>query len=251
MSGILLFCLALLQLIPAQVNTEKFRSMIDSTSFSGYTAFDFYMRTGNVDLKEIGLSGRLDYRKRNSVLFFIFDVEYGWQNKIQYSDQALGHLRYMYDWIPAIKPEAFIQTDFNTARLLVSRFLAGAGARVSLFHNINTSLWFGTSIFKENESYDLPANAVHSKTANVYRWSNYLSCRYLKLGLLEISGVLYYQPQFDAFDDYRILNENHLRLELSRWFSITMSINIRYDSLPPDEIDTLDTRTRIGFGFKF
>jgi hypothetical protein len=235
----------------AQINTEKFRSMIDSIGFSGYTTFDFYLRTGNVDLREIGLSGRLDYRSTSSVVFFIFDGDYGWQNKKQYSNEALVHLRYLYDWKPVIKPEVFLQTDYNKARLLVARLLGGAGVRFNLFHGVNASFWMGTSLFQEFESYDLPSDVSHSKHLAVMRWSNYFSFRYFKTGLIELSGVLYYQPQIDAFKDYRMLNENYIRLELAKWFSLTISINIRFDSLPPDGIDNLDTRTKIGFGFKF
>jgi hypothetical protein len=238
-------------LLRGQVNTEKFRSTVDTVGFNGYTLFDLYVRTGNVALTEIGLSSRLDYHTASSVTFFIIEGEYGWQNKEQYSNEALVHLRHVYYWLPHMMPEIFIQFDYNKARLLLKRSLGGAGLRSTLFRQYNSGAWFGTSVFKEYSSFDLPPEALHPQSMNVIRWSNYLSLRYSRNELIELSCVLYYQPRIDAIKDYHILNENQVRILFSKWFSLTISTNIRYDSVPPNEIDTLDTRTKIGFGFRF
>jgi hypothetical protein len=235
--------------ITAQVNTEKFRSESDASRIGGFALLDLYARRGNVNIAEIGLSGRIDYRGNLSKIFLIVESEYGWQDKKQYSDEALLHLRYLHDVTPNLKPELFIQGDYNKARLLLSRMLGGGGVRIRLLQRVNSSYWFGISIFKEYESYNLPSTAIHPKETHTIRWNNYLSFRYAKSEIFELSGVLYYQPSISAFNDHRILNENFLRINFTRRFSLTLSINFRFDSKPPDEIETLDTRVRIGLGY--
>ena len=105
--------------------------------------------------------------------------------------------------------------------------------------------------FKEIEEYDLTARDHHPEHTSVVRWNNYLSVMYTKSGNIEFSGVLYYQPRLNAFNDYRVLNENFLRIILTKRLSLTVTVTLHYDSEPPDEIEKLDTRSRLGFGFKF
>jgi hypothetical protein len=240
-----------MNLATAQVNTEKFRSAGDSLSFNGYALFDLYLRSGNVSLAEIGLSGRVSHRSASSVTFLIVEGEYGWQNKNQYSNEGLLHLRYVYFWLPDLMPEVYMQYDYNKARLLLSRIVGGAGLRFNLFRTHNNAAWFGTSVFKEYDLFDLPPDAAHPQKMDIFRWSNYLSVSYNINETLELSCVLYYQPKLDVLRDYHILNENFLRILFSKWISLTIGTNLRFDSDPPDEINTLDARTKIGFGFRF
>jgi len=64
-------------------------------------------------------------------------------------------------------------------------------------------------------------------------------------------GVLYYQPIFNKFSDFRILSENSLAVALTELLSLSLNCRIRHDSNPPDGIKETDTKTDFGITLKF
>ncbi len=249
--AILIFiCLSNIK-ITAQVNTEKYRTPLETLGFSGYGKIDISAQTGNTDLQEMNLSGRLDWENKSTHIFLIGQGEYGWKDKISFSDQALLHLRYVHSLNSFLKGEIFTQVNYDKAILLDFRSLEGAGLRIKIFKDSVNEFWFGTAYMFEHEKYKLPPNSVHKHVENISRWSNYLSYNLYINDNAQLLSVIYYQPAFSNFNDNRILTETSLLVNITDKLGITAGFNLRYDSKPPDTIKSTDTKTTFGFIYKF
>ncbi len=238
-------------LLFAQVNIEKHRKFLNGTGFSGLTSIGISAKTGNKDIQEIDLEGRLDYQAKNFYTFAVAQGEYGWQGGREFSNQALFHLRYVRNLTQVIKLEVFGQIDYNKARLLLFRIIGGAGLRFNLFRSDVSLLSYGIAGMTEHEKYDLPETAVHPVKTSVFRISNYLSYRLKLNGNASVASVVYYQPKANGFNDFRVLSENSLYVKISKKFGLSVEFNLRYDSLPPDGKKSLDTKTKLGFTVGF
>ncbi len=235
----------------AQINTEKYRPLVDTSGFTAITKFDILIYTGNKDLQEFNLEGNFDYRWDDFYTFLVYQGEYGWQGGEEFSNEMLGHFRFvnrLSDWL---RVETYFQSDFNKSRLLNFRYLVGSGFRLKIFNGASSNSSFGTGYMYENEKLDLEKTASHPAHTSVHRWTNYLTYQLKAREGVYISSVIYYQPQFDDFNDYRVLNESSLLVSLGSHFSLSVAFILRYDSKPPDTINELDTKSRIGFVVRY
>jgi hypothetical protein len=131
------------------------------------------------------------------------------------------------------------------------RELIGAGIRYKILRFANGDITLGTAYMFEKEKYDLPVDSIHPDEESVSRWSNYVAF-YLQINsMVNLGSVAYYQPVFDRFSDYRILNENSLTVALTQRISFSFNFRLRYDSDPPAIIKQMDTNTNIGIVLKF
>ena len=237
--------------ITAQVNVEKYRQNQAQLGFSGSVELDISLNTGNKDVQELGLDGFIDFKSENYLTFLIVRGDYGWQNGVSFSDEALGHLRYIYTSSDPLKLEIFTQFDYNKQRLLLNRYLGGMGLRFNIYETPGISVKFGSAYMIELEKYDLPANSVKDNKVTAHRWSNYLTGRIKLSDNTQIALVVYIQPKITRWKDFRVLTENSLIVNISGSFSLSVGFNLRYDSdLIPDIKDT-DTKTKVGLVYQF
>ena len=237
--------------VSAQINIEKFRSKSDKLGFSGTIKLNFTMLTGNKEVKLFGLEGRTDYQAKNYYTFLVAKGGYGWQGGKQFSNEALLHLRYVLKTSTIINPEVFAQIDYNKARLLLSRSLEGVGLRFIASQSKRSALNIGVSVMYEHEKLDLPSNSIHPKDYSNIRLSNYLSYFLILKKGVNIASVVYYQPKINYFADARLLSENSLLVNLTGHMGLAVEFNLRFDSKPPDNVNALDTKTKVGFSYSF
>ena len=234
-----------------QVNIEKFRRKQMEQGYSGLIELDVTHKTGNVELTELEVEGRLDRRSGRSHSFLIIETEYGWQGGRRFSNEGLVHLRYVFAGRRSLQPEFFIQYNYDRERLLDYRLIAGAGIRSVLYKRDDLQLSLGTTLMPEREEYDLDASNSHDRRVTVLRWSNYLS-EIVRFGeSAALTSTFYVQPDLEDFDDVRVLLESALSIEILDRLSIVVEFSLRYDSEPPDGIESLDTELEPGLVFRF
>ncbi len=251
MKNKIVIALILVLNINAQVNTEKYRTPEEAKGLSGYIELNGTIKTGNADKTEAGIDGRIDWKSTNTSTFAVFESDYEWVDGKRSSDEGLIHLRHVQKLIDELSFEAFAQINYDTKILIKNRELAGVGFRYNLFDFEKSDIAFGSAYMFEHENYDLPENATHPAVVNVHRWSNYISY-YLKFNTsVTLGGVIYYQPKFSSFSDYRLLNENSFTVGLTKVLSLSINFKIRHDSIPPDGIKQTDTETNFGIAVKF
>ncbi len=235
----------------AQVNIERYNNLNSINGLMGNISFYISSKTGNTDIQEFEIDGRVNYKGENFYSFLIAQGEYGWNKGKEYSNNALLHLRHLQDLEGIFDPELFAQINYDKSNLILFRSLFGAGLRLSLIADTVVSLDFGTAYMYESEDIDLPQSAKHPSETNFSRWSNYLSFSSNISGNSRLSVVIYAQPRLDNFEDLRLLSENHLKAGLTDKLSLSLSVSLRYDSKPPDGVKDTDTNTKVGFTFRF
>ena len=250
--NITLFWIALVSMSSfAQINTEKFRKNSDSVGFSGIADIDVTAITGNTDFQFIHLGGRLNYNWVSGYTFLVADGGFGWDEGKRIFNQALAHLRHVHSLNELLQFEAFVQTDFNKKRLLDKRELIGGGLRFKVTSSDPIKIRLGISYFYEQEKYDVAENSLHGSNLFANRLSTYLTFDYKIKNDVQFVSTTYYQPQIGKWDDYKILSDNSLVVNISSFVDLNVGFNLRFDSRPPETIKGTDTFTKFGFGFKF
>lgn len=245
--GLIIFAINIL----AQVNTEKYRTPDEKVGFSGFLEISGTVKTGNSEKTEAGIDGRVDWKTIGSTTFLVFESDYEWVNGRRSSDEGLLHLRHVRNLVNDLSLEAFGQVNYDKKILIKNRELVGAGIRYKLFDFEKSDIAVGTAYMFEHENYDLSKSVTHPAEVRVSRWSNYISF-YLQFNpYVTFGGVIYYQPMFSNFSDYRLLNENSLMVRLTEVFSLSVNFKLRHDSIPPDGIKKTDTETNFGLTIRF
>lgn len=248
--SIIIILFFLFSVSSAQVNIEKYNALDKINGFNGNIGFYISARTGNTDIQEFDIDGRVNYTDDNFYSFLIGNGEYGWNKGEEFSNSALIHFRYIQKLHENFNPEFFAQINYNKSRLLLFRTLTGIGLRTTIVSDSSTSFNFGTAYMFEHENLDLNEASTHPDITNHHIWSNYISYSAAFSKNSRISVVIYAQPRLDKFNDIRLLSENHLSAAISDRFSLAVNFSIRYDSRPPDGVKDLDTTTKFGFTIK-
>jgi len=235
----------------SQVNTEKYRTFLDTVETFGVFHVDGSFQTGNTDLQELNSEFEYDIKKKSHLIMFIATGNYGWKEGSRFSDGALSQIRYVRNLKEMLRTEFFAQVNYDNSRLLKFRYLFGGGLRIGLFKTKSSQLWFGTAYMFEHEKLGKPKILINKTMTNVSRWSNYLSFLLTINDKVNFSYVIYYQPRFDMFKDFRILSEGNLSVGISKRFALTIGFHLLYDRYPPKTIKNTDTNTKIGLDFMF
>lgn len=248
-SAVLLAAVAVATLLAApasaQVNIEKVRGGSGKEGLSSTLSADLSLRSGNVDLTSASGELRVDLTREGPRGFLLGRGGVDWKDGKRFSDSGLLHLRTAFPARPALELEAFTQIDYDKARKLDFRALAGAGPRLTLASDGPTNLILGTAYMREHEKYDLPPGSRHRHEENVSRWSSYLNLR-VDADPVAGSCIVYAQPRFDRFEDVRILSEATLSVKVSRAVDLRNTVRFRWDSRPPDGIEDTDLRLETG-----
>jgi Protein of unknown function, DUF481 len=234
-----------------QVNTEKYRTLLDTVETLRVFHLDGSFQTGNTDLQEINSYFQYDSKGENHLVMFVASGNYGWKDGSRFSDGALSQVRYVRNLEEKLRLETYVQVNYDNTRLLKFRYLIGAGPRIDLLKTKSYQLWFGTSYMYEYERLKKPKIVINKTITRVSRWSNYLSFVLDINGKLNLSFVTYYQPRFDMFKDFRILNEANLTSSISKQFALTIGFHLLYDKYPPITVKNTDTYTTVGLDFMF
>lgn len=236
----------------AQVNIEALRRDAGSAGFSGAMAINLEMHTGNTDLKEIGLEGRLDFNHPGVNTFVLARNDFGWEQGERFADEGLIHLRQHYPLHGRIGLEAFTQYNYDTTYRLDARALAGGGFRFHLIESDAFRLWEGASAFVEHERLsELREGDDHPERSTVVRWSHYLSSRLAVNDRVVSTCTVYLQPLWNGIGDTRVLGELNLEIDLAGPLVLALNFVMRYDSRPPDGVSKLDTVLESGLAVTF
>jgi len=235
----------------AQVNTEKFRTDDGKTGFALRAELNFTIMSGNTDFKFIGSDTRLDYSRSSGFTFLVFNSGFGSNNGKRFFGETLFHLRDVETVHEMIQIETFGQYNQNKERLLIERIIGGAGPRLRLYRTDAFQFILGTSFFYETELYDLSDSAVHPRHEEAVRFNTYLTLHLKIKENAKLMGVVYLQPSLNDWDDIRYISDLALNVNLDTSVDFSTTINMRYDSIPPDDIKKLDMTTKMGISLNF
>lgn len=255
MTGLVLVTLA--SSAAAQVNTEAMAAAASDDGWAFQLDVGVTLKRGNTDSLNIGSASQLRFLTLHSDpdleeggepwfrdrFLLAADFTYETASGDRVDNEAFAHVRWTRMWIPRLGHEVFSQIEYAEFRRLNRRVLLGAGGRVVIANEKLVQLWVGTGYFVEFEDYDIedlePVD-FEGEPIN-HRWNNYLS---LKINdadeKIQWLNTLYYQPRFDAFEDFQILYESALSVVIVGPLSFGVHLELQHDAEPVPTIESTD-----------
>lgn len=251
--------LLLLALLPAlahaQVNAEVLRPNPLRAGLSGGLDASLALARGNVNLLDVGGAGRVQFQTLHPVTapdelpfvaqraFLTLSGRYSENGGRVLLSQAFAHARWTGMWHPRVGSDVFAQYQYNQFLRLQGRAIAGAGVRVEAVHLKDFMLWGGSGYLFEYDRVTVQPGAADAPETFEHRWTNYLTAR---LALFEahllLQNTVYFQPRFDAFADFRLLEELEVLAKVTEVLALGLTVSVLYDSAPPTGVVPTDLR---------
>ncbi|MGH2647734.1 MAG: DUF481 domain-containing protein [Ginsengibacter sp.] len=229
------------------VNIESKRIQSDTTGWLGGAGTSFLFEKNAVQVMNINANAHIEYKSSKSLYLFL--VNY---NFLKGSGQTLNnnffyHLRYNYKLNKLLRWEVFTQLQQNSVTCIKLRVLAGSGPRFKLARSKYISLYGATAAMYEYEKEQTVPAVYHRDL----RSSSYFSFTYDPSKNAELIATVFYQPLFDNFSDYRLLNEISIKFKFVKHFSFRANWYYLYDSKPAATIPKLNYSISNGISYDF
>lgn len=207
--------------------------------------------SGNTEKYDAATGARLQWHQNLNTSFLVLNVNYGRTAGVTNTDNRFAHLRHIRDMNEDVAMEGFMQLEQNRFIRLEYRDLAGIGLRLSLFNDEEQGAGFlGLGAFYVREKLFDPGidepGAEKTWRANVY-----LVLKYRIGDHSRIVNSTYYQPGLSETEDYRVLEELSLAVDINKSVVLKLGVNVRHDSMPPLGVEETDTTYRAGFVYRF
>lgn len=229
----------------SQINTEKYRKYYtDETGFLFNLATTFSIKAGNTEYSAYKGGGRIDYNGKKFDTFLVGSFEYKTTEEKKLENQGFLHWRGITHITDRTTWEVFLQKQYDEFIDLNARDVAGSGIKyrvvefVSKKDSTNTvDMNISTGLMYEKENYNLDGGTI-----NQYHWrsTNFVSFDWLVRKKLNLTGVLYYQPALDDFNNFRIASEAGFEFAIARSVHFIFALSYRYNNKPTTDVKKFD-----------
>jgi putative salt-induced outer membrane protein YdiY len=190
----------------------------------------------------------VQYHKNTHTLLLLNNLGYMRVDGSNLINNGFQHLRYNYQFKPEwLEFEAFTQHQYNTIRLLRQRFLLGAGPRLKVIETDKFTLFFAPLVMYEHEKL---TDELRPQT-DKFKGDFILSATLELNERIFFSHVTYYQPDFAAFNEYRLASDSRIQLKFTEKFSFEIILDLLYDSHPPGDIPNTFYTLKNGLKYSF
>lgn len=218
----------------------------DEPGWSGSLAGSFGASGGNTRESTFEGSGRVQWRGEVNTWRLIGSGRRTTSRGEETARSLLGHLRHNYRLSGKWSTVAFLQAQKNPFQRLDSRYLAGVGGRWDTVHEEGLALALGASHMYEQEKIRDEAGEAHAQRLSTFATFEAT----LREGVI-LDVLLFYQPRWSDFGDWRVFGEAGLEIELTGSLSLFTGYQIQHDSRPPAGVEQTDWNTKTGFKFSF
>ncbi|TLP80171.1 DUF481 domain-containing protein [Maribacter sp. ACAM166] len=228
------------------VNIESKRMHTDSIRFVLNSDLLFnYTDNNGAYILQIGsnLSTQLKSKNLKSIYFLIGNVNLIRSKNEDFQNSYFMHARFNQKLSDVVRLEAFAQNQNNKKLTITERSLLGIGFRFKLLATNRTRVYFGNSYMYEIETIELTDQKFYNHRNSSYVSLNQAFKRYN----LDITGTLYFQPQYNNIGNHRILSQFKAEVPLTKTISFSALYNysvINFNSSLED-----DRSSNISFGF--
>jgi len=229
-------CLLLLAIpgfLSAQlVNIESRRMQTDSIRFVLNADFSFnHTNNDGVEVNQLDaiVTSQVKSKDLKKIYLLLGNYKLIDADEKNLQNSWFLHGRFNYKFNALLRLEAFIQGQYNELLVVEQRNLVGLGLRVKWMDKENFTGYAGNSYLYEMEHSDEAGTTEYN-----HRNSTYLSLSYFpKSNRFSLANTLYYQPLYEDFSDFRILEQFRLDVPLSSWFKVFALFNYYLDSDTP------------------
>lgn len=243
-----LFCFFILSAVSFDTlaidETESIRQRSQQKPNFTNIAIDLSGKKGNSETENIEFGIYHSQRFEQHFGYIMATREYSNSNGQKSADNSFVHVRYNYYFTPKNSIELFAQTNVDDFRSLESRELIGLGYR----EEINSMSAYGVGLFNEHEKYLVDEQYIkfEQNRINLY----WITSKQIN-PFVTLSNTLYYQPNIDAFSDWRAFNKFSIKSKLTEHVSVNLGLLIEHDSKPILSVEKTDTSYQAGFEIDF
>lgn len=229
------------------VNVEKKRK--NSGGFQAVADFEFSLKETGSQIVQLANNIDLQYNKKAHTFIFLNNISFMRVDGGNLFNNGFQHLRYNYTFKDSsfLTLEAFSQFQYNDNKLLKERILGGGGLRFRIIKTENFHWFIAPLVMYEHEKLSNETEDL----SELIRGDAYNNI-YLKLGkIVTFSNIVYYQPAFNNFNDYRLSSDASLRFNITKYFSYDVGFSVEYDNEPPAEVQKMFYQFKNKLVFKF
>jgi len=218
----------------------------DRVGWSGSVEGSYGASGGNTRESTFAGSGRVQWRGGDHTVRLIAGARRTTSRGEETAKSVLGHLRHNYRLGGRWATLAFVQAQQNPFQRLDSRSLAGVGARYDLV-DTGAVLWStgAAQMWESERIQDEPGRQ------DVQRLSAFTSLEAALREGLKLDVLVFYQPRWRDFGDWRLFGQVQLEIELTGVLSLFTGYQIEHDARPPLGVEKTDWDTKTGFKASF
>jgi hypothetical protein len=143
-------------------------------------------------------------------------------------------------------PFLFATAERDPFKKLDARLNGGAGVKRTFWQDDWDEVSLSGAVLYSYENLEL-ADSLGDGVSQTARWS-WRGRGRLELGEgRRLEQVVFYQPEWDAFDDYLLEAQTSARWALTQSLAFTATLLYQRDSTPPPEVDSDDWTVALGF----
>ncbi len=229
------------------VNIEKDRKE-QKEGFQGNASLSITLTQNITSIFQISNQINLQYHKDPHTVLLLNTIGLMQVDGDNLINNGFQHLRYNYEVTPDfLTLEAFTQHQYNTIRLLQRRFLLGAGPRLKVLGGESFAIFLAPLVMYEYEQLSNDQQTLTRK----FKGDFYLSGSVQLGDRLFFSHTTYYQPDFAAFNEFRLASDTSLEVKVSEQFSLQVGFDYLYDSHPPQDVPNTFYTLRNGLKYSF
>jgi putative salt-induced outer membrane protein YdiY len=218
----------------------------DEQGWSGALAGSYGASGGNSPQSTFEGSGRIQLRSADHVWRLLGSGMRTTVHGVETARSTLGHLRHNYLLTDRWATLVFAQLQRNPFQRLDSRFLLGFGGRWLAARGESSRFYLGASyMFEQERIQDEEGHEKAQRLVAFGSWETRLSED------VEFDVLIFYQPNWSDFNDWRLFGEAALEIELTGSLSLFTGYRIEHNSRPPAGVHQTDWTTKMGFAFKF
>ena len=218
----------------------------DEPGWSGSVAGSYGASGGNTSESTFTGSGRLQRKGASNIWRLIGSGKRTTSRGEETARSALAHLRHNYLLSDRWATLAFLQLQKNPFQRLDSRILMGLGGRWQALKGESTLIYLGAAHMFEQER--IQGEQGHDKAQRI---SGFISLEVELRDGVFVDCLVFYQPRWSDFADWRIFGEASLEVELTGSLSLFTGYNLEHDTRPPAGVEQTDWDTKTGFLVKF
>ena len=135
---------------------------------------------------------------------------------------------------------------------LTQRTLLGGGVRWVLFEeNLKSAGYLGFGAFHEQETLSSKLGTSDPMRSVLWRANSYLVLKRQLNEQVRLYSTTYYQPAFADAADFRLLEQASILVKLDQHLDLKLSLDVSFDSKPPQTVQKRDLFYSTGLEFSF
>lgn len=236
----------------AQVNVEVLRADLKQSGFGAKLDASLSSFVGNTQGTTLGGKALIGFATGRHLMYASTSGNYSHLGGETQVSNTFAHVRYNLRLDSWLWGELFAQAESDRFRRIALRELVGAGPRFEIVDSGSIAVFYGMAYMLEHTRLKSGTEPVPGRPDLVHRFSNYASiAASFDEGRATFSQTIYYQPRFDAFDDYRMLSVTGFDCEVTGRLTAGIDATLRFEEPTPSGVKHVDFTLQNSFGLQF